>query len=93
MRLIYLDPGLVKNLGHHANSCRQITQAAKARGMPCRVVAHAGIEDQLKAELQAMPFFRWATYAAPSAKKDPIAGWLRDFELGTATTVFGVHTK
>ena len=87
LRLVYLDPGLLKNLGHHANSCRQITRAAKSRGMQWRVLAHSNLEGTLKDELGALPFFRWGTYATPTAKTDKIAGWLRDFELGTRTTV------
>ncbi len=62
MRFVYIDPGLTQNLGHHANSCRQIITAATKRGLSPVVLAHENIDLALAEELKAQPLFRWETY-------------------------------
>lgn len=80
----YLDPALMTNLGHHANSSRNIVREIRGRGIPCAILGHAEIEDGLKEELCAVPWFRWNTYTV--VDRDPICGWLNDFEMGARVT-------
>ncbi len=84
MNLIYIDPGLYNNLGHHANSCRHIVGEARGRGMPCAVLGYIGIEPSLKDELFATPWFRCNTYG--NYDTDPVCGWLMNFEVMARTT-------
>lgn len=69
MRFVYLDSALSNNLGHHANSCRQIVGAARKRGIETLVLAHESVQRSLQAELAAEPYFRWFTYAPLSQTK------------------------
>jgi hypothetical protein len=62
MHFYYLDPGLINNVGHHANSCRLITKELASRGIPTTVLAEQRIEAPLREELNACPFFRAFTY-------------------------------
>jgi hypothetical protein len=78
-RFFYADPGLTDNLGHHANNCRFITREARSRGMDVKVLAFSTIEAGLKAELDAIPFFRALT--AWLSDGDPICGWLNAFHV------------
>lgn len=75
----YFDAGLMNNLGHHANSARNIVSEVRSRGIPCAILAHQGIEPELKAELFAVPWFRCHTYGIYD--QDPICGWLSNYEL------------
>ena len=79
MNLIYCDPGLMDNQGHHANSCRLITTEARQRGIPTGVLAHIKAEPPLCGELSATPWFRCHTYGIYS--EDPICGFLLDFDF------------
>jgi hypothetical protein len=80
----YLDPALTNNLGHHANSGRSIVGEIRARDIPCAILGHMEIEDSLRGELSATPWFRWNTYMV--VDKDPVCGWLMDFEMGARVT-------
>jgi hypothetical protein len=62
LRFVYIDPTLCHNLGHHANSCRQVVTAATRRGLSLVVLAHENIDLGLAKELGALPFFRRGTY-------------------------------
>jgi hypothetical protein len=84
MRFFYVDPGLWHNLGHHANSCRFITSELRARGTEARVLAFAQVEPALRAELGAVPLFRWYTYEV--GDRDPICGWLNSYLVGGRAT-------
>jgi hypothetical protein len=84
MRFFYADPGLYNNLGHHANSCRSITNELRARGVEPRVFAFARVEPALQAELGAAPLFRWHTYEI--GDRDPICGWLNSYLVGGQVT-------
>jgi glycosyltransferase involved in cell wall biosynthesis len=85
MRLIYADPGLRDNLGHHANSCRVIRHELSTRGVEVVVLALAGIIPALAEELGAVPFFRAYTYGQTDG--DPICGWLNTFDNSWRATV------
>jgi glycosyltransferase involved in cell wall biosynthesis len=78
-RFFYADPGLTDNLGHHANNCRFITSEARSRGMDVNILSFATIDAQLRAELDATPFFRALT--AWLSDGDPICGWLNAFHV------------
>ena len=54
MRVIYADPGLRDNLGHHANSCRAILRELERRGVTVVVLGLASIIPELKDELHAL---------------------------------------
>jgi hypothetical protein len=90
MNFLYLDPGLLNNVGHHSFSCRHITGETKARGIPTYILSNVGIEPDLKRELGAQPFFECYTYTTysphPDGKVDPICGWLNDFEVAWSRT-------
>jgi glycosyltransferase involved in cell wall biosynthesis len=78
-RFFYADPGLVDNLGHHANNCRFITREARARGLDVKVLAFANIDVGLQSELGAIPLFRALT--SWMCDDDPICGWLNAFHI------------
>ncbi len=79
----YVDTGLWNNLGHHANSARHIVSETRSRGIPCAVLGHITIEEGLRDELFATPWFRCHTYG--NYDQDPICGWLSNFEIVART--------
>jgi hypothetical protein len=80
LHITYADAGLASEIGHHANSCRFITAALRARGHDVTVAAYHGIQPDLAAELQAAPYFRINTYWGNDG--DPVCGWLNAFFAG-----------
>ncbi len=84
MRVIYIDPGLRNDLGHHANSCRAIMQELRRRGIEVWIVGHVTISAELQAELGAIPLFRVHTYVQFDG--DPFAGWLNMFDMASRVT-------
>jgi glycosyltransferase involved in cell wall biosynthesis len=84
VRVIYTDPGLRDNQGHHANSCRAIRGELLRRGVGVVVVAMNAIAADLRAELNAIPVFRAYTYWQTDG--DPLAGWLNVFERSSRAT-------
>src|SRR5215471_14048634 len=81
MNFVYADPGLHHSVGHHANSCRFITQELRRRGVRPVILAHYGIQPALRQELGALPHFRGFSYHFTDG--DPICGWLNAFhEVG-----------
>ena len=87
MRLIYLDSALADRVGHHSNYCGLITGEAKSRGLTVATFGRREIAADLAAELGVTPLFRWGTYHRMHTDRDPISGWLRDFELAWKTTL------
>jgi glycosyltransferase involved in cell wall biosynthesis len=83
-RLVYVDPGLRDNLGHHANNCRAIVGESRSRGIDTAILAFTGIDAELRAELRAIPFFRVMTPWMNDG--DPICGWLNAFHIGAEAT-------
>ncbi|MBF0272036.1 MAG: glycosyltransferase family 1 protein [Magnetococcales bacterium] len=79
MNLVFADPGLLNNLGHHANSCRHVVFEARRRGIPSAVLAYNQIEDFLRDELLAIPWFRCNPYG--TYDDDPLCGWLSNFDF------------
>lgn len=77
-RVLYLDPGLYSDIGHHANYCRYIVGEFRRRRIPTGVLAHNQITPSLASELGAKAFFR--VYPYLRIDLDPISGWLHDFE-------------
>jgi len=77
MRVFYADSGLSHDLGHHANACRLMVTAWRARGCDVSVAAAANVTPSLQAELGARPHFRVHTYW--SGDGDPFCGWLTAF--------------
>jgi len=84
VRVIYADPGLRDNLGHHANTCRAIKAELVRRGIDVVLLSFIGISAELKQELGALPLFRAYTYWQSDG--DPIAGWLNCFDSSTQAT-------
>lgn len=85
MRVIYLDPGLRHDLGHHATVARFILNALRARNVETKVFANAMVTPQLQAELGTIPLFR--AYANRPVDPDPIVGWLNVFETAAQMTL------
>ena len=85
MRVIYADPGLRDNLGHHANSCRAIRRELERRGITVVVLSLHSVIPELQEELHAIPFFRAYTYRQSDG--DPVSGWLNCFDTAVRTTV------
>jgi glycosyltransferase involved in cell wall biosynthesis len=84
MMFVYADPGLRNDVGHHANSCRFITEELRHRGLGHVILAYAGIERALREELGALPHFRGFSYHFTDG--DPVCGWLNAFhEVGMRT--------
>lgn len=83
-RVLYLDPGLYNDIGHHANYCRYIVGELRGRGVPTAVLAHRQILPALASELGAEPFFR--AYPYLKVDHDPISGWLHDYEQARHVT-------
>lgn len=79
----YVDTALMNNLGHHANSARHISSEIRARGIPCAVLGYMDMDEALKGELYATPWFRCNTYAAYDT--DPVCGWLVNFDIVSRT--------
>jgi glycosyltransferase involved in cell wall biosynthesis len=90
MRLIYLDPGLLSNLGHHANSCRTFTAELRRRGIEVHVFTHADLPLALQQELRATPLFRAYTYWVNDG--DPMSGWLNAFSISARVTTEDIAT-
>lgn len=90
MNFLYLDTGLLSNLGHNAFSCRHITRELKRRGIPTYVLAHKDIQPDVREEVSAQPFFScytWSKYSVlPGGVVDPFCGWLNDFEIAWSNT-------
>jgi glycosyltransferase involved in cell wall biosynthesis len=84
MKLVYADPGLRDNLGHHANSCRAIRRELQRRGIDVTVLSLVNIIPELKAELNAVPLCRAHTYWQTDG--DPISGWLNAFDISARVT-------
>jgi hypothetical protein len=84
MRFIYLDAGLLYELGHHANYARSIVRQLRVSNIDTRVVANALIVPELQAELGAVPHFR--THPNRPRDSDPIVGWLNNFEAFSELT-------
>jgi hypothetical protein len=80
MKIIFADAGLSSEIGHHANACRLITSALRARGHDVSVAAYHGIQADLADELGARPHFRLNTYWGNDG--DPVCGWLNAFFTG-----------
>lgn len=83
-RFVYVDPGLRDNLGHHANNCRAIAGEFRSRGVDTAILAFAHLDATLRAELQAIPFFRVSTPWLSDG--DPICGWLNGFHIAAEAT-------
>ena len=77
MRFLYLDPGLVNDLGHHAFYCRLIVGELRSRGVETKVFAFQKLGEALQREFEAAPHFRSITYNVNDG--DPICGWLSGF--------------
>ncbi len=90
MKFIYLDTGLVSELGHHANFCRGVVQELRARRQSVEVFGHERISKALQVELGARPFFRRYTYQNTPHKSDrfwdPLCGWLTSFDIAWRAT-------
>jgi hypothetical protein len=84
MNLVFADPGLLNNLGHHANSCRHVVLEARRRGIPSAVLAFNQVESFLQEELFAIPWFRCNPYG--SYDSDPLCSWLSNFDIMSTTT-------
>lgn len=85
MRFLYLDPGLRDNVGHHANYCRYITRELRERGIEPLIFAHQRVEEALRSELGAIPYFRVSTYKQ-GADRGPF-GWLSTFNRHSRRTL------
>ncbi|HXP73236.1 MAG TPA: glycosyltransferase family 1 protein [Stellaceae bacterium] len=85
MRFLYLDSGLVNELGHHANFCRAITQEFRNKGIPTIVFAHEKVTQRLHDNLKARPHFR--VYSYDINDNDRVIAWLNSFETGSRTTL------
>lgn len=79
MRLLYADPGLLNNQGHHANSCRSLRREFRRQGRPVTVLGCRDMHADLQAELGANRFFHGYTYQTLS-DGDPVCGTLNAFD-------------
>ncbi len=84
MRLIYADPGLMSNVGHHATICRGVLSQAHDLGLPVLVFGGVDLNPGLANELGATPLFRVSPYCATDG--DALCGWLNAFLQGAHFT-------
>ena len=77
MRVVYVDTGMVGEVGHHAMSCRLITRALRDRGHEVTIATWAALDPSLCAEFQARTVFRRNTYGVSDG--DPLCGWLATY--------------
>jgi glycosyltransferase involved in cell wall biosynthesis len=84
MRLLYCDPGLASNLGHHANSCRAIVGEVRKRGIEVEVFAAHNADDSVRREFHARSHFNVPPYWMTDG--DPICGWLTAFGVSVEAT-------
>ena len=77
MRLIYLDPCLIKRVGHRAVTAREVRRAATARGIETHVVGNRTMLPDLAEELDARCHFKLTTAHRPPV--DPICGAIESF--------------
>jgi glycosyltransferase involved in cell wall biosynthesis len=84
MRIFYLDPGLLNNVGHYATYCRSISGELRKRGITPIVLAYKGIDPALGKELDAHPFFEKFTNWFSDG--DPICGQLNAFHIAAEAT-------
>lgn len=76
MRVIYADPGLRDEIGHNAETCRQITRELRRRGIETVVLASGSIHPHLRDELEAIEHFRSTLQRGDN---DPESRWLSVF--------------
>jgi len=77
LKAIYLDAALISELGHFAGSCRSVTAALQAVGVPTTVCGHSHIDEALAKCLNAIPLFTYHPNNAPS--QDVVCGWLTNY--------------
>jgi glycosyltransferase involved in cell wall biosynthesis len=85
VQIVYVDTGMVGEVGHHATSCRLITRALRARGHDVTVAAWAGLEAKLRDEFAARTVFRHNTYWGSDG--DPLCGWLAAYFVSANATM------
>jgi glycosyltransferase involved in cell wall biosynthesis len=84
VRVVYVDTGMVNEIGHHATSCRLITRALRDHGHAVTVAGWTGLDPLLRSEFNAQPVFRHNTYSRIGG--DPICGWLSDYFVAAQLT-------
>ena len=84
MRFFYADPGLLSDNGHYATYCRSITGELRKRGITPIILAHNQVDETLREELGALPFFERPTNWFSDG--DPICGWLNAFHISAEAT-------
>jgi hypothetical protein len=84
MRFIFADPGLRDNAGHYATHCRWVTGELRKRGIAPTVLAYKKVDQALREELGALPFFDIFTNWFSDG--DPICGALNAFHIAAEAT-------
>ncbi|HLJ18863.1 MAG TPA: glycosyltransferase [Stellaceae bacterium] len=84
MRVFYLDPALLHDVGHHANYCRYLAGEFRARGVATLVFGYGGMVAPLQTELGAAAHFRVNTYT--DKDDDPFCPWLTGFDTMSRMT-------
>ena len=90
MRFFFCDPGLLGDVGHHAQSSRAIVGELRRRGIETQVFGSRHVEPKLQEELSARPHFRGFTYHFTDG--DPVCGWLAAFLETTRLTIEDLRT-
>jgi hypothetical protein len=85
VRIVYVDTGMIGEVGHHATSCRLITRALRAHGHEMTVATWAGLEAPLRDEFAAKTVFRHNTYWGSDG--DPLCGWLAAYFVSANATM------
>jgi hypothetical protein len=79
LRFFYADAGLLSNSGHYATYCREITSELRKRGITPIVLGYRKVDQRLREELGALPFFEKFTNWFSDG--DPICGPLNAFHI------------
>jgi glycosyltransferase involved in cell wall biosynthesis len=80
MRLMILDAGLTRRIGHHAQVNRLMAQEARARAIECVIYANRAVDSDVRATLPVQPFFRYRPDQRFS--QDPVSGPIESYLFG-----------
>ena len=80
MRLMILDAGLTRRIGHPAQVNSLMVQEARVRAIDCIIYANRAVDSDVRAALPAQPFFRYGPDQRFS--QDPVSGSIESYLFG-----------
>lgn len=65
---VYADQDLVSFGSHHFNYCAAVAGEFRSRGIATTVLANRGVDERIRTELSAVPFFSTHSYSRPGPR-------------------------